>query len=147
MSVSEEVVQVIVEWMELSMARTMHKLNQFIRAEDLSMPQFGILMRLYHEEVCGITDISRHMGVTNAAVSQLIDRLVEKQLIERSEDPADRRAKKIVLTPKGRELVESGAKQRSLLVEKLAARLTSEQQEAVLRTFPEMIKALKGLPE
>ena len=147
MSISDEVVQVIVEWMEISMARTMHSLNQFIRAEDLSMPQFGILMRLYHGEVCGISEISRHSGVTNAAVSQLIDRLVEKGLIERSEDPIDRRAKKIILTTKGRELVEAGAKQRVKLVENLAARLSDEQQDAILRTFPEMIKALKDLPE
>ena len=56
-------------------------------------------MRLYHKGSCDVTAISRYSGVTNAATSQLVDRLVEKQLVERTENAQDRRMKQLSLTP------------------------------------------------
>lgn len=45
------------------------------------------------------------LGVDRAAVSRLIDQLEEKRLVRRVADPADRRAKLVGLTTKGRQLV------------------------------------------
>ena len=49
--------------------------------------------------------IAEHLGVSNAAASQMVDRLVGMGLLERSEDPDDRRAKALALTEKGKALV------------------------------------------
>ena len=51
------------------------------------MPQFFLLMHLRHHEHCGISDLSEHMEITNAAASQLVDKLVQAGLLVRVEDP------------------------------------------------------------
>jgi len=145
MAERETVVNEIIHWMELSTTRSMREWGRFVRDSELSMPQFGILMRLYYRGGCGLSDITRHAGVTNAAVSQVIEKLVEKRLIERSEDPADRRAKTIGLARKGRELVETSIGERYLWVDKLVANLTPEEQECVSNALPSLIKSFQKL--
>ena len=69
-------------------------------------------MRLYHGSKSGVSEIGEQLGITNAAASQSIDRLVNLGLIERTEDPMDRAAKQLVLTRKGQALVERASKAR-----------------------------------
>ena len=95
------------------------------------MPQLSTLMRLYHQGACGVSDIGSHLGVTNAAASQMIDRLVLQGLLERSEDPNDRRGKQIQVTPKGRKLIEDGIEARRLWMEELTTELTSDEQQLI----------------
>lgn len=45
-------------------------------------------------------DIAQRMGVEPMTVCTFLDKLQAEGLIERQQDPADRRAKKIVLTPR-----------------------------------------------
>ncbi|MDD2694691.1 MAG: winged helix DNA-binding protein [Anaerolineales bacterium] len=52
------------------------------------------------------SDIGNYLGVTNAAASQLIDRLVGMGLLEHAERPADRRVREVRLTPRGQALME-----------------------------------------
>ena len=59
----------------------------------LSFSQINILMRLLHGGNTGVSEVGSQLGVTNAAASQAVDRLVQLGLIERTEDPDDRRAK------------------------------------------------------
>ena len=76
------------------------------------MPQFSILMQLHHRGNCAIGDISERFDVTNAAASQLVEKLVQSGLIQREEDPNDRRAKLLNLTEKGREFIHQGIEER-----------------------------------
>ena len=52
-----------------------------------------------------ITDVADFLGVTNAAASRAIDRLVQRDLVDRSVSPRDRRAVTLSLTPEGEELL------------------------------------------
>ncbi len=72
------------------------------------------------------------MGVSNAAASQTVDRLVQMDLIERTEDPDDRRSKRLTLTQKGKTLVESGINDRSQWIKDLAVTLPKEQQQIII---------------
>jgi DNA-binding MarR family transcriptional regulator len=67
----------------------------------LSMSQIGALFRIHREGGCGVTDLGDDLGVTSAAASQMLERLVQQKLVLRSEDPADRRVKQLVLTEMG----------------------------------------------
>ncbi len=53
-----------------------------------------------------VTDVADFLGVTNAAASRAIDRLVQRDLIDRSVSPEDRRAVDLALTPASRELLD-----------------------------------------
>lgn len=53
-----------------------------------------------------VTDVAEFLGVTNAAASRSIDRLVQRGLIDRSVSPEDRRAVDLTLTDASRELLD-----------------------------------------
>jgi DNA-binding MarR family transcriptional regulator len=128
-------------WAEVFMARSMHEWVRFVKSSGLSMPQFSTLMRLYYHGGCGISEISAHLDVTAPAASQMVDRLVQMGLLERGEDPNDRRAKQVTLSPKGRELIEKGIEARNRWSEELATKLTAEQRGLVIDALAHLTEA------
>ena len=126
------------------MARSMHEWMRFVKGSGLSMPQFSTLMRLYYRGECGISDISAHLDVT-AAASQLVEGLVQKGLLERVENPRDRRAKQVSITPKGRALIQKGIEVRNQWIEKLAVHLTAEQRATVVAALKYLTQAAEQL--
>jgi DNA-binding MarR family transcriptional regulator len=117
----------------------------YVRATGLSLPQFGLLMRLYHGGRCEVHDIGEHFAVTSAAASQLVERLVQAGLVERTEDPDDRRARQIALSAKGRSLVERGIGQRHRWVDELVSGLTQSEKAVVGKALPTLVEAEKRL--
>ena len=118
-------------WMDTFIHRSMRDSARFVKASGFSMPQFFLLMHLRHHANCGISGISEHMEISNAAASQLVDKLVQAGLLERTEDPHDRRAKQVSLTPVGEEFVEEAIAERSRWVDELANVLNAEDREKV----------------
>jgi DNA-binding MarR family transcriptional regulator len=53
-----------------------------------------------------VMDIAAFLGVTNAAASRAVDRLVQRGLVDRTISPDDRRAVDLALTPSGRDLLD-----------------------------------------
>jgi DNA-binding MarR family transcriptional regulator len=114
---------------------SMRSFWKYIKKQGLTMPQMFAMRYIYHRGECNISDIARELGVTNAAASQMLDRLVGQGLILRQEDPEDRRNKKLTLTDKGRELLKdsTGAQRRWLdaLVESLSQEELEKLAEAM----------------
>lgn len=137
--------QAIRSWMDVFMHRSMRGWGLFAKSTGLSMPQFSILMQLHHKGVCGLSDISERFDVTNAAASQLVDKLVQSRLIQREEDPHDRRAKLLNLTGKGRELIQQGIEERYRWVDQLAGKLTAAERAKVTEALNIMTQAAREL--
>lgn len=133
------------EWMDSFTHRSMREWSRYIKASGFSMPQFFLLMHLRHRVHCGISDLSEHMEISNAAVSQLVDKLVHAGLLERTENPDDRRAKKISLSSKGKELIEQGIQERYRWVEELEANLTMAEKEKINEALTLMTRAADKL--
>ena len=89
-------------------------------------------LSLFLVSIIVIRVVLPQLGVSNAASSQLIDRLVLQGLIERTEDPTDRRAKCLTIRGKGKALVEWGITARTQWMEGLTTKLTPEQQSTVI---------------
>jgi DNA-binding MarR family transcriptional regulator len=51
-----------------------------------------------------ISDLNRHVLLSQPALSRLVDRLAERGLVERQADPADGRGVRLALTASGRDL-------------------------------------------
>jgi DNA-binding MarR family transcriptional regulator len=133
------------EWSEVFMRHSGRDFKQYMVENDLSFSQVNVLMRLYHEGKCGVSQMGEEMGVTNAAASQAIDRLVNMGLIARVEDPIDRRAKQLSLTEKGRRLVDRAIDARSRWVEDLLSSLTPEEQERITSALDLLTRAAREL--
>jgi DNA-binding MarR family transcriptional regulator len=145
MTKSVQFSQAIRSWMDVFMHRSLRGWGLFAKSTGLSMPQFSVLMQLHHKGVCGVSDISERFDITNAAASQLVDKLVQSGFIKREEDPQDRRAKLLNLTDKGKELIQQGIEERYRWVDQLAERLTVEERVQVSEALNTMTRAAQEL--
>ena len=136
---------VLRRWAEVFMHRSMREYRQFSRDSGLSMSQMSALFHIHYGGHCGVSDLGEHLGVTNAAASQMIDRLVQQGLLERSEHPIDRRAKYLALTPRGQALVQQAIEARMRWIEDLTTTLTSEQQQAIAAALTTLTQAARDL--
>ncbi|MEP7137080.1 MAG: MarR family transcriptional regulator [Chloroflexota bacterium] len=123
--------QAIRSWMDVFMHRSMRGWGRYAKSTGLSMPQFSIMMQLHYRGACGMSKVSEGFDITPAAASQLVDKLVHNGLIQRVEDPHDRRAKLLSITDKGRDLVLEGIEERYRWVDELAGKLTAEERAQV----------------
>ncbi len=129
---SKLLTEVIHQWSEVFMHRSMRDFRRFMDTTGLSFSQITILMRLDHGGNTSVSEIGEQLGVTNAAASQAVDRMVGLGLIQRTEDPEDRRSKQLALTPKGRDLINKGIEARSRWVEGVTNALNPEQQQMII---------------
>lgn len=119
------------EWMEATMRGSMRHFLRYARESGLSMSHFGAIFHIHRAGSCGVTEIGEHLGVTSAAASQLLDRLVDHGLVIRAEDPDDRRVKRIELTHAGQQVLERGIQARQGWIRELAVTLTEKERETV----------------
>jgi DNA-binding MarR family transcriptional regulator len=132
---------VLRQWTEVFMGRSMRDFSAFMRNSGLSMPQVSALYRLFYQGQCGVTDIADHLDVSSAAASQMIERLVQQGLLERSEDPHDRRAKQIALSPAGRALMEASIEARVRWMAELTTVLSPEDQTTIIAALDALTSA------
>ncbi len=80
------------------------ELRRRLREEfDCTLPRFDLMAQLERApDGLGMSELSRRMMVTNAAITGLVDRLVRDGHVERAGHEGDRRAWRIRLTPEGR---------------------------------------------
>jgi DNA-binding MarR family transcriptional regulator len=74
-----------------------------------------------------------------------VDKLVQASLLERTEDPHDRRAKQVTLSPKGRQFIAQGIEERYRWVDEMAPKLSLEEQAQIADALNVMIRAAEEL--
>ncbi|SRR6266498_1841049 len=139
--------QITRQWMDIFMHRSMRGWSHFAKSTGLSMPQFSILMQLHHRGGCGLSEISERFDITNAAASQLVDKLVHSGYLERTEDPSDRRAKVLNLTDKGRSFVDQGIHERHRWLDELVKSLSAEEKAKVSEALTILTQAAQHTEE
>jgi DNA-binding MarR family transcriptional regulator len=141
----EQFLSALREWTEAFMSTSMGTFLQFAKEQGLSVPQIGALFHINIRGFCGVTDIGDDLGVTSAAASQMLERLVQNGLVERREDPDDRRAKRIVLTEEGHRLVRASMQARQRWFAALADRLSLSERELAAEALRTLV-ARSGAP-
>ena len=71
----------------------------------ISIPEWRVLVHLAHSGKVSVRDIEARVAMEKYEVSRAAKRLREAGLIERKENPDDRRLIILTLTPKGREMM------------------------------------------
>lgn len=147
MSISEQLDSALREWVKVFIHRSMQEFHRSQRDYGLSAGQLRTLTHLHFHGVHQVSDIGADLGISTAAASQLVDRLVKMDLLERSEDPDDRRVKRITISEAGRALVREGIEDRLRWMKDLTNNLSSDQQEGILsalRTLTDAANSLEG---
>jgi DNA-binding MarR family transcriptional regulator len=79
--------------------------------------------------------LAHHLGVDRTVMTYLLDSLAEAGLIERHPDPADRRARKIVATARGRALLDRLGARLHAAEEQVLAGLDNDADRQAFRTL------------
>ncbi len=78
---------------------------------DITPPQFGILMMCSEGHADTVSGLAGMMPIDPAAVSRNVHRLVQRDLLERTPSPRDRRSATLSVTATGKVLLEELAGQ------------------------------------
>lgn len=93
----------------------------------ISLPQLRVLGLLSRQPGASVSDVGIHLDVTTPTASALVDRMVKKSLVQRKEDPSERRRVILTLTAAGKDLLEDSRARAQSLVAHLLALETPEQ--------------------
>jgi DNA-binding MarR family transcriptional regulator len=145
MSETKPFPEVLLKWTEVFAHRHIREFKQFMDEEGLSPSQASALFRLYYGDTCAVSQVAAHLGVTEAAASQMVERLVQRGLMERTEHPDDRRVKQLALTAAGRAMVEKTIAMRRHWLERLTNELTPQEQEMIAAALTTLVEAANRL--
>jgi DNA-binding MarR family transcriptional regulator len=91
--------------LQISMFRSARPAREWLEV-DLTMPQLKVLFILAADNGASMSHLASGLGVTLSTATGIVDRLVEHELVQRQEDPQDRRLVVCRLTPRAVALVE-----------------------------------------
>ena len=94
------------------------------------------LARLQADGPARISDLARLEGVTQPAMTGLVNRLESEGLVTRTADPTDARAALVALTDPGRAFVETRRAERSRVLAGRVERLSDADRAAILAALP-----------
>ncbi|MDY0407780.1 MarR family winged helix-turn-helix transcriptional regulator [Virgibacillus soli] len=110
---------------------------------DITTDQFATLQYIQQHDQCTSTEISHAFGVGKSAVTNQVNRLVNKGLVYRTRDESDRRNVYLHITEKGSELVQYTEKELYTVLEPLLGHFSNEE----ILTFIEALERLALLME
>ena len=131
-----ELIQEVLESMASVRGAFAHGHGPMFKKHGYGMPHLKLMMKMADSDAgVSVSELSEKMGVTPGAITQFIDKLVDKGMVERFEDPKDRRVVRIKLTAKAKDKFQ---KVRSFYFEKtsyLFKNLTDEELEQLAATL------------
>ena len=103
---------------------------------------------MYEADATSPSALAAATGLTRGAVSKLVDRLLHKALLSRTEAAGDRRFQDVALTAAGRTLVPRLAAIADRNDEEFFAALSKEERERLVATLQKLVSAnrLNKLP-
>lgn len=142
---------------EISLSEFADKLNQLMPAVikefarrqtnelykgKITLPQFLILGFLDRGGESRMTDIARFMGITTAASTGIVDRLVKSGYAVRDYDAKDRRIIRMKLTQSGSILVKKVNKERRQMIIDIFGKISSLEREKYLEILTHIYSIL-----
>jgi DNA-binding MarR family transcriptional regulator len=103
--------------------------GQFSRSET------ALLRVLTEQESANMSDISSELGLALSSTTGVVDRLVERGMVERTRPENDRRCVKVALTRRGRRAFGVVQRDRIRLGVGMLERLSAREQQTLLAIF------------
>jgi len=127
--------------------------ERHIESLGLGLSDFAVLEELLHKGPLPVNTIGSLIRLTSGSITAAVDRLENKHLVERRNDPGDRRARLVHLTPAGQELISRAFDDHEAAMEQATSGLSAgERVEAIEllrklgRAAQEMSEAKAGVP-
>ncbi len=115
--------------------------GQVVEPLGLTVIEWYILRALYDQDGQHASELARAVGRAATSFTPILDKLQNKGMIERRPDPADRRAVRIYLTPKGTQLRERVM----MAAEQIDTRVRKSVANGDFKAFQNVIAVLQTL--
>jgi DNA-binding MarR family transcriptional regulator len=113
--------------------------------EQVSMSQVKLLLLIARpDKRFKVRDVAEFLGITNAAASRSIDRLVLRGLVDRTVTPEDRRAVELTLTPRAEAMLNRFTKLRDRELLRLLGEHPLDKLEQTTQNLDELSVRLLG---
>ncbi|BAY60836.1 MarR family transcriptional regulator [Calothrix brevissima NIES-22] len=122
-----ETIPIIIKFFRAEMRQ-----NAAFLPESLSVPQFRMLAFLDRHPSASLSQLAEHLGVTKATASNLTDRLIQKNLVSRIENPQERRHVILNLTDAGKYHLQQVRSLTSARIASLLTNLPEDQMQSVV---------------
>jgi DNA-binding MarR family transcriptional regulator len=114
-----------------------------IAALDLTLLQ-GQVLRILRRGAVTTGKLASELQISASGVTQLTDRLIRKELIERQSAIGDRRCVVVGLSPKGKRLIDDFRKRRTGLFGEALSQLSESEHAQVVLAMKLVIKTLES---
>jgi len=135
---SADLVDQILDQLEPMIARQRKAVARHGCLRAISSTHLHVLFLLEGEGPLPMSRLAELLDVSLPNVTGIVDRMVERGLVERGRDADDRRVVTVSATNRGRETVEEIDQVRRRALGSVLEQLTPEQQRRALRTFTDM---------
>jgi len=106
MTEKNEMIDRILGQVEGAFRELLPRAHQELLDLDLTTPQLKVVLLLYLNRSARMSDLAASLGVTLATATGIIDRLVDRDIVERENSREDRRVVVCRLSAKGQELTD-----------------------------------------
>lgn len=134
-------------WADLATRQSMENNRKFMHAQGYSFAQMNSLFHIHHQKQGTVNALSCHLGISKGAASQMIERLVELDLVDRKVDPEDRRSKILTLTEQGLAFVQAARDARHAWIDQFCATLPADEAEAIVPAIENLLEYMKKYKE
>ena len=111
----------------------------------LCQSDFGALEALLHKGPLNINALGAKVLLTSGSITTAVDRLEAKQLVERHDDPADRRARIVRLTRHGESLIRKLFAQHERSIEHAVKGLAAREREALTNLLKKLGRGIEDV--
>lgn len=108
------------------------------------LSDFGILEILLHKGPLPVNEIGSRMHLTSGTMTVAIDRLEKRKLVERRDDPGDRRARVIHLTAEGTRIIAAEFERHKATMNELGEALTAEERKLGIELLKKLGRAAEA---
>lgn len=122
--------------LSLALEKVVRLVREVSTAGDVSPTAATVLAGLARTGPQRVTDLARVAGVSQPAMTQLVNRLTQQGMLARVADDADRRAVLVEVTDAGREVLETRRGQRAGVLDAALARVSAEDRVAIAAALP-----------
>lgn len=138
-----ELVSTIVEaYMQLFITMQFNAVSHWLMLE-LTFAQARALFMLAARKELTVSQLARLLGVGNPTASILVQQLVERELVTRTEHATDRRHTILRLSPKGAEIGAGRRKERAKQWQRWLSQLSDEELNALARGLTAIVEVAK----
>ena len=115
-----------------------------IQTTGLCATDFGVLEALLYKGPLPVNVVGKKVLLTSGSMTTAVDRLVERGLVARKDDPTDRRIRVVALTAAGRRLIKNAFARHQSHLDVVVGVLTRDERTTLVTLLRKLGKHASG---